>query len=243
MKLLELFKNWYYRTKSPILGYIKGIDLSRYDTVKDAKAMKDSGIDIAIIRAFDGTHPDPLSIQNWTYCRAVGMKTARYMFCDFRYYADPMAQSFCSLVNGDWGDYEPAVDLEEWGTNYYSTKYAMNLWLQTLLQSIKKYSNKDAMLYCNRDTIKRLFTPLPDYLKNTKLWIADWDANYPTYAPFSDWAVWQYAGDNSKNRQHIPGLVGWADLNYFQNAIPITPQITLESLDKRLTIVEQKVGV
>ena len=197
----------------PDEGFYRGIDVSTHNGVIDWQAVKDSGVEFAIIRAGYGKDPgqeDKQFQNNYNNARAVGMPLGAYHFC---YATSPEnaykeADNLLNILDGRTFEYPIFYDLED-DTN--SSFRLSSLGKETITQIAINFTTRIRQagyypaIYCNLNWAVNYLDL--SKLEGVDIWLAQWDVEKPTYQ--GEYTMWQYTSDGS-----VPGIGGRVDLNY-----------------------------
>lgn len=187
----------------------KGIDVSTYQNDIDWKAVKNSGIDFAIIRAGYGSGILDLKLeQNVKGCTENDIP---YGFYWFSYALDEgMAINEANHVCDIADKYNPTYPLcydYEYDSYNYAVKKGRTPSNEIMVNMARCFLNRVQerghypMLYANHDYLKRVFSPL---IGVYDLWYALWGNSKGTM----DAGIWQYSSQGSVN-----GIRGNVDLD------------------------------
>ena len=197
----------------------KGIDISAFQGVVDFAKVKQSGIDVVILRAGWGTGTlDKTFKTNYKNAKAVGMKVGVYwfMYCANDTEAQKNAIACLNAVKGLALDYPIYSDFEYDSTAYaakrgvYVTKNIASRWVKIFLDTCKK-AGYPVGNYTNLDYYNRYFTT--EINNRYDLWFAYWGG---ATALTKNSAMWQYS---SKGR--VNGIVGNVDMDEVHKEYPI----------------------
>lgn len=187
---------------------LKGIDVSRWQTVIDFEKVKSSGIDFVIIKAGGsdkGLYTDSYFETNYQKAKAAGLKVGAYYFVGKKFLgaengrAD--AQRFIAQLSGKQFDFPVYLDLETTEARY------------------KKEATEAAIAFCEELEKAGFFVGIYasdisgfkdrleyDKVKRFTIWAARYRNNPPEYA--TDYQIWQYSSKGS-----VPGIVGSVDMD------------------------------
>lgn len=189
------------------MNMIGGVDISAAQGPNvDFNWIKQMGYEFAIIKNYTGNDKkDPFYETNLIKAKNAGMYVGAYFFIyplpsdGVHPNRDPISQAnlhFSAFAN----DVPAEVDVE-WPTIDIWSKYGcsatqINDWVLSYLERFEQLSGQ-----------KMLFYTYPSYANsvkfssqaaNYKLWIANYKTNEPNIpAPWTDYYMWQYAGNNS----------------------------------------------
>lgn len=187
---------------------IKGIDVSRWQTVIDFEKVKSSGIDFVIIKAGGsdkGLYTDSYFETNYNKAKAAGLKVGAYYFVGKKFLGEVNgradAQRFIAQLSGKQFDFPVYLDLETTEARY------------------KKEATEASIAFCEELEKAGFFVGIYasdisgfkdkleyDKVKRFTIWAARYNTIPPEYA--TDYQIWQYSSKGS-----VPGIVGSVDLD------------------------------
>lgn len=188
---------------------IKGIDVSAWQGIIDWKAVKNAGIQFAIIKAGgsdDGIYTDSKFERNYEQCKAYGIPVGAYWFVGENFITkadgEADAERFLKLLKGKQFEYPVYVDLEP-----------------PLKPSHRKWNTDATIAFCEKmekagyyvgvyGSTYSTFQSLVDDSRLTSYahWVAQY-ANSCTY--WDNYGIWQYTSDG-----YVNGISGRCDMNY-----------------------------
>jgi GH25 family lysozyme M1 (1,4-beta-N-acetylmuramidase) len=189
---------------------VQAIDISGWQKNVDWQKVKGAGIDVAYLKASEGT-----SFQDKTYAdkRAgaakVGIVTGAYDYAKpstaggVENSAKAEAEHFLKTANVQKGDLAPALDLEDAGG---LSKADLTKWVNTWADTVKAATGVQPVLYTSPSFWK---SHVDDQgaADKYRLWIAHWGVNSPDVpGQFHGWSGWQYTSDGS-----VDGIDGRVD--------------------------------
>ena len=192
-----------------------GIDVSRWQTEIDWQAVKDSGVDFAIIRLgsqtkFDAEPTiDPYFAQNLAGARAVALPVGVYFYSLAKTSAQARAQAdwVIQQLAGTQLDLPVVFDWEAWtywnelDLSYYSLNQLATEFLQTVTAA-----GYQGMLYGSKLPLQRIWWNKNNY--------PVWLAHYVTATDYDGaYDIWQFSATGE-----ISGIDGDVDLNLMVNA-------------------------
>lgn len=184
----------------------KGIDVSHYQGTINWQQVKAAGIVFAFIKATEGTtFVDNLFLHNWQTAKAFGVARGAYHF--YRFAADPIMQAdhFVELLNKDFGELLPVVDVEEDISPVDLTKT-----VKVFCEQVFKLTRRRCLIYTGAWwwTAQRV-GGAQAWVKDYPLWIAAYVTGAPRIPPdWTAWAFWQYS-----NKGAVVGIAGNVDLD------------------------------
>lgn len=221
---------------------MRGIDISRHNTIRSFPALRAEGIEFCIIRAGYGTSVDPKFAGYIKSARDAGMLVGVYWFCYARDTVEARreAEVCANTLNGYKLDlpvfYDFEYDTERYAAKTqvkYTTKLRTDI-IETFCTEITKHGYK-AGVYTNPDYW--LYRLNADRLSKYALWIASYkskdgkatfDTVLPTDLPpaFSNAMIWQFG------MCKMPKSVGNVDIDYGYGIKPPAPKKTYKVGDK-----------
>lgn len=195
---------------------LRGIDVSDWQKDVGWKAVKDSGVDFAMLRSgwstgVDGDETDRKFHQNVENAKAVGMPIGVYHFS----YAGTVEEArdearYClSIIKGYKFEYPIVFDIEE--------SRMEKLGKDTLTDMVKAFCDTiesagyHAAFYANPRWLNN-FLNAEELVKKYDLWLAHWGVDSPS----RKCSMWQYTSEGS-----VPGIVGNVDLDYAYKNYPV----------------------
>jgi lysozyme len=198
--------------KHPQRNPIHGIDISKYQGNIDWRAVRNSGVAFAFIKATEGKdRVDPKFDEYWREARAAGIPHAPYHFYYFCSSADDQADWFIRNVPKEAMRLPPVLDVE-WNPSSPTCRYrpepaAVRAAMQRFMDRLEAYYGKRPIIYTSVDFHR---DNLAGYFQDYHSWVRS-VAKHPevTYAD-RRWAFWQYTSTGV-----IPGIKGPTDINVF----------------------------
>lgn len=195
---------------------LKGIDVSKWQSIIDFEQVKKSGIDFVIIKAGGsdaGIYKDKYFEVNYQKAKAAGLNVGAYYFVGKKFLtaADGRADAdrFIKLLEGKQFEYPVYVDIETGSFH------------------VRKQFTDAAIAFCERmeeagyfcgiyaSDISGFHEMLEDNrLKNYTHWVARYGSK-PTYV--SQFDIWQYSSKGA-----VDGILKYVDLDYCYVDFPKT---------------------
>ena len=216
---------------------INGIDVSYHQGTIDWKAVAQSGIKFAIIRAGYGkSNVDKKFIENIVGAHTAGLKIGIYWFIYALDEADAIKNAdFCAKtldlykdiitmkVSADW----------EYDSDNYSIKHGVKQTVESRTRIVKAFLERlkskgyEVCNYANPDYLKGKFGELNEY----PLWLAKYSVSMGDYQPW----MWQHSSKGT-----VPGIKGPCDLDiaFMEESVkeieyyPIPEFTLIDSLNK-----------
>lgn len=230
---------------------LKGIDLSEHQGVIDWAKVKQSGIDFAVLRIGYGKEVSQIDKQfkvNYKACTALGVPIGGYWYSYATTVEDAKkeAETCLKLIQGLPFEYPIYYDIEE-RRQLDLGKDRCSAMAETFLKSLES-KGYFVGLYTYKNALDNYFTD------NIKKRFAVWVAHYSTTADYSKtYGMHQYSssGKLSGIGENIdldycyidyPKIIKSKELNGFIKppTEPIPQPLTLESLEKRVKVLEDK---
>lgn len=258
-------KNWTYWGKPAFIDYsivdtpviseakqylYKGIDISSYQKNLNYQALKDAGVDFAVLKIINKQgEMDSMYAQHSLNLDAVGIKIqAVYNYS----YATNIDQAIymANKVLEYLGNRKCAVclDVED---NVQKTLGAGLIDIINAYQSVVESSGRSFILYSGQAFYNRYIAPYSGYLKCKQLWLARYYKGYESmdfsddpdqvYKPMDGILAWQYTSSGQ-----IKGIDGRIDLNVMYKEIdgtsytPISLPVNLNSVIKNTVVTNGK---
>lgn len=175
---------------------IKGIDISNWQENVNYKALKEAGIDFAIIRCGfgkDASQKDEMFETHYQGLKDAGIKVGcyHYSYCTSVENAIKEAENCLSYIEGKEFDLPVFYDLEE-------IRIA-NLGIDVVTQIALIFCRRirqagyEAGVYANLNWFKNYIRPDALLLENFKIWLAQWNNEITATFPVD---IWQYTNKN-----------------------------------------------
>lgn len=173
---------------------IKGIDISTFQEGLDYKALKDSGIDFAIIRCGygkDAGQKDAMFETHYQGCKDAGIKVGvyHYSYCTTIENAEKEAQACLECIGGKQLDLPVFYDIEEKRIieNCDPTEISLKF-AETIRQA-----GYDVGVYASLSWFNDYFFVDTLIDNNIKIWLAQWNSEITADFPVD---LWQYTNNN-----------------------------------------------
>lgn len=205
---------------------IKGIDVSRYQGDIDWNAVKNDGVEFAILRIVssnnDGPYIDPYFEKNYNGAKTVGLPVGVYLYtyATTEDYQNKEIELAISALQGKTIDYPFALDVEDSSLTTIGKEQLSNIVLRGLV--IIDQKGYKPMLYTYTNYTRNLNM---ETFKDYDLWIAD----YRGYNGYGKCDMWQYSSSGK-----VDGISGNVDMNIcYKNYVedttePETPEQNLQ---------------
>ncbi|OOO62028.1 GH25 family lysozyme [Clostridium tepidum] len=188
---------------------MKGIDISMHNGTISFGAVKNSGVNVVIIKATEGVeYIDPYLSQHYNGAKAAGLNIGFYHFMSEKTNPGQQAVDFWNAIKEKQFNVMPCLDIEtnSWGR---SSKQITDRCLE-FLNKFKALSGLSCMIYTGgyfgRDN-------LDSRIKNYPGWIAHYGVNTPMATGFS------VIGHQYTETGRVNGISGNVDLNNFTDKI------------------------
>lgn len=189
----------------------RGIDVSNWSGRINWRAVADSGVEVVIIQASEGTfYRDPYLQEFYDGATENGLKVGFYHFFNPNASGTPAQQAryFVDTIRGLHSDCKLVLDLEQTGglSNYELTRRAVEF-----LEEVKSYSGLDTAVYTYAYFAEHnLYNGLG--ISNYPLWIAQLREGGPL--PNQIWGN-SYAGWQYSDTGRVSGISANVDLDIF----------------------------
>lgn len=191
---------------------MNGIDVSEWQGEINWEEVKNSGIEVAYIRASEGrNYVDPYALDNYNGAKANGIKAGFYHYLtaiDTEEALDE-AEFFVSTIKGLNVDCRLAMDFE-----YFDglSKEEINQISRTFLEEVERLSGKEVIIYS--DAYNAAYTFSAELASKYPVWVADYGVSEPGNGNWSVWEGFQYT-----DKGIIAGIDGYVDRDYFTNSV------------------------
>jgi lysozyme len=194
---------------------VRGLDVSNYQGEVDWKSVAQTGqYSFVFIKATEGkNYQDAYFKANWNGTKAQGLLRGAYHFyTDYRTGAE-QADNYISMVPKEPGMLPPVLDLEVTGKD----QQAMLREIKVFLDRLEQYYGMKPIIYTDHD---RYAQYVKGHFDGYTIWMRD------VFTPASwdnakNWTLWQY-----DSRGHVPGIIGYVDLNVFSGESNQLNQLT-----------------
>ncbi len=197
-----------------------GIDVSYWQTnagstkpLDFVKAMN-AGANFVFIRCSYGDILDTKFIKNWENARNVNLIRGAYHFVlPLKNYKSQITL-LINTLKSDSGELPIALDLEDYQGSLYGSSRTNTLYvLQNFKTDIENQLGKDIILYTSPSVISSYLHPVPQWLLDCDLWIANYKVNKPYVTEWKDWKFWQYSSTGIGKNYGVESAT--IDLDYF----------------------------
>ncbi|AMP20053.1 glycoside hydrolase [endosymbiont 'TC1' of Trimyema compressum] len=196
--------NEMFSTRYPV----QGIDISHYQENIDWEKVSQENIIFVFMKATEGhDYVDPNFKFNWEETGRSGIKRGAYHFFSMRSSGAEQGARIKEIVPYDENSMPPVIDIEI-PTNY--NELLVKKELQDLILQLKKYYNKEPILYVTYDTYN---TYIKNDFQNSPIWIRD-ILKPPLLYGGRNWTFWQFT-DQGK----INGIDGYVDKNVYKSTL------------------------
>lgn len=189
-----------------------GIDVSVWQGEVDFERVRASGVEVVYIRAGEGdNHRDPWLERHYEAAEKAGMKIGFYHFVNARSTEDAQKQArfFLSLIGGKQAQLRPVIDM---GDMAGLTDSEITAIAQAFLSEVEALSGQRGGIYIDASGARDI---LGASLAQYPLWVANYGVDEPEdNGKWAGWAGWQYT-----NQGRVPGVKGYVDRDYFNQAM------------------------
>lgn len=191
-------------------GVAYGIDVASYQGNIDWKAVKDDGIDFAMIRILvKNGSKDSKFERNYDNAREAGVKVGvyRYSYAQSVHEAREEAREVIDALDGRKLDYPIALDMEDSSQHHISSSTKTDMILA--YKKIVEDAGYKFILYANTDWLRNRIDM--SRLSNVDVWIARWRSLSLGHGYTGQGKVnmWQYSDSGE-----VAGISGKVDLDY-----------------------------
>ena len=218
---------------------MKGIDISTHNGSIDFNAVKNSGVEVVIIKATEGVDfTDNMVNQHYIGAKNVGLNIGFYHFMSEK--TDPyrQAEDFYNCIKDKSYNVMPCLDIEV--NNYGRSAAEITDRCLTFLNRFKELSGQDCMIctggYFGRDN-------LDSRIKNYPGWIAHYGVSSPMETGF------RVVGHQYTETGKVPGVNGNVDMNNFKegillgNAVIVNNATTQQPIGGKIAELQRICGV
>jgi lysozyme len=188
-----------------IAGYtLHGIDISRYQGKIDWKAVAEQNVSFSFVKATEGKElQDKFFCENWEGMKREGIKRGAYHFFRPRLSARTQAENFMKVVDMQYGDLPPVLDVE----------LEENLSREEIVAQIHEWLYLVELKYSVKPIIYTHYKFYNKYIagefNSYPIWIAKY-GDIPPRLGGAQWHFWQYG-----NKGRLRGIEGDIDFNVF----------------------------
>lgn len=219
-------------TKEEDAAAVKGIDVSGYNGTVDYEAVKKQGYTYVMMRAGAGKETvDSCFALNYGNAGSAGLKRGAYYYSYATTVkeAEAEAKKCLSILDNRNLECPVAYDIEE-DSAFKTGKENVTAMAVAFCEKIKA-AGYEPMIYASLNKLNEYF----DYntISQYKIWVANYDVDYPDYA--YPYAMWQYS-IGSVNGANTAG--GECDVNYIYENFVQAEAITLNENEIHLQLGE-----
>ena len=193
----------------------QGIDVSNWQGYINYEEVKRDGIEIVYIKASEGTnYKDPYFDVNYQNAKNNGLKVGFYHFLTAinTEEAEEQAKFFASVISKKVPDCKLVLDYEVFG-GVPATQ--INQIARTFLETTKKLTNKDVILYSDLYNSRTVFSK--GLAQDYQLWVANYTSSQNLQnanSNWKNWIGWQYSSTGI-----ISGINGYVDRDVYTKEI------------------------
>ena len=199
-------------------GYIPGVDISNWQPNINYQALKNAGVEIAIIKATEANYyKDPYMEKHYNGCKSVGIKVGFYHFFRCNVDAKTQAQYFVNYIQGKSYDVKLVLDIES--TEGQSKSTITNM-ARTFLEEVQRLTGTQPMIYTYTSFANSY---LDSSLACYPVWIAQYSPLNPNPCSLCDsngWDGFQFASDGLIANSGYTNL----DINEFKPSVYVNGQ-------------------
>ena len=188
---------------------MKGIDISTHNGSIDFNVVKNSGVEVVIIKATEGVDfTDNMVNQHYIGAKNVGLNIGFYHFMSEKTNPARQAEDFYNCIKDKSYNVIPTLDIEV--NNYGRSAAEITDRCLEFINRFKELSGQDVMIYTGgyfgRDN-------LDSRIKNYPGWIAHYGVSSPMETGFP------VVGHQYSETGRVPGINGNVDMNNFNEGI------------------------
>ena len=193
----------------------QGIDVSNWQGYINYEEVKRDGIEIVYIKASEGSnYKDPYFDVNYQNAKNNGLKVGFYHFLTAinTEEAEEQAKFFASVISKKVPDCKLVLDYEVFG-GVPATQ--INQIARTFLETTKKLTNKDVILYSDLYNSRTVFSK--ELAQDYQLWVANYTSSQNLQnanSNWKNWIGWQYSSTGI-----ISGINGYVDRDVYTKEI------------------------
>ena len=199
-------------------GFLKGVDVSNWQPNINYQALKNAGVEIAIIKATEANYyKDPYMEKHYNGCKSVGIKVGFYHFFRCNVDAKTQAQYFVNYIQGKSYDVKLVLDIES--TEGQSKSTITNM-ARTFLEEVQRLTGTQPMIYTYTSFANSY---LDSSLACYPVWIAQYSPLNPNPCSLCDsngWDGFQFASDGLIANSGYTNL----DINEFKPSVYVNGQ-------------------
>ena len=199
-------------------GFLKGVDVSNWQPNINYQALKNAGVEIAIIKATEANYyKDPYMEKHYNGCKSVGIKVGFYHFFRCNVDAKAQAQYFVNYIQGKSYDVKLVLDIES--TEGQSKSTITNM-ARTFLEEVQRLTGTQPMIYTYTSFANSY---LDSSLACYPVWIAQYSPLNPNPCSLCDsngWDGFQFASDGLIANSGYTNL----DINEFKPSVYVNGQ-------------------
>ena len=199
-------------------GFLKGVDISNWQPNINYQALKNAGVEIAIIKATEANYyKDPYMEKHYNGCKSVGIKVGFYHFFRCNVDAKTQAQYFVNYIQGKSYDVKLVLDIES--TEGQSKSTITNM-ARTFLEEVQRLTGTQPMIYTYTSFANSY---LDSSLACYPVWIAQYSPLNPNPCSLCDsngWDGFQFASDGLIANSGYTNL----DINEFKPSVYVNGQ-------------------
>ena len=194
-------------------GFLKGVDISNWQPNINYQALKNAGVEIAIIKATEANYyKDPYMEKHYNGCKSVGIKVGFYHFFRCNVDAKAQAQYFVNYIQGKSYVVKLVLDIE---TTEGQSKSTITNMARTFLEEVQRLTGTQPMIYTYTSFANSY---LDSSLACYPVWIAHYSPLNPNPCSLCDsngWDGFQFASDGVIANSGYPRL----DINEFKSSV------------------------
>lgn len=184
--------------------HVRGLDVSSYQGQIDWKSVAQTDqYTFVFVKATEGkNYKDAYFQANWHGTKEQGLLRGAYHFYSDSRTGSEQASNYISMVPKEAGMLPPVLDLEVFGKD----RLVMLREIKIFLTRLEQHYGMKPIIYTDHD---RYAEYIKGHFEDSPIWIRD-VLTPVSWSNIKKWTFWQYC-----NRGHIPGVIGFVDLNVF----------------------------
>lgn len=223
-------------TEEEAAATVKGIDVSEFNGEVNYEAVKKAGYSHVMIRCGAGkSYVDPNFTLNYGAAGTAGLSRGVYHYSYATTVEDAKeeAKACLKILDNRNLEYPVAYDIEE-DAAFETGKENVTAMAVTFCKTIEA-AGYQPMIYASLNKLNEFFDY--DSISKYKIWVANYDVDYPNYA--YPYAMWQYKIGSVKGANTGAGE---CDVNYIYEQFVEASSITISQTELALEIGEGRVS-
>ncbi|WP_420552624.1 glycoside hydrolase family 25 protein [Tenacibaculum aiptasiae] len=204
--------------KASTVNYIRGIDISDFQSNINWEAVKESQVKFVFIKATGGkNYIDPKFFNHWKDAKQQKLKRGAYHFYYTADNPEVQAEFFSQTVLklSDNKDLPPTLDLETRGVNSTISVEEYQEGVKTWLKIVEERFGRKPIIYASTNFANQYLNN--PFFSSYHLWVANYDTEAPEVPSAwqkASWTFWQDSDDAK-----VIGIPGTVDHDYFNGTM------------------------